>query len=289
MQNNLCVIQKEKNNSTCSDIKRIQKSRSDSDCNCEYRPFFLKQYTNCMLFLISLSLFSSNLDLSENSGVQNTPFWNRVGYGMGFNAGVCLSGGDLERYYESYPFDDNKNYYYLYTLELSVSYCLNEKWDIEGGTEFGWRNLEDLGPRIMYIDDPTPLDSLYWGVLSSSDKASLLANKVNLKIKKANSFYLGLSGYWVRTYRKEFFYSWYVSDTIEVADVKRWCGGFGIVLGREFRGWFNGHLKPFAELEIGGAKEYRNNAPWQWEWDDDFWVWFTGVYLGLTYKIGEVN
>ncbi|MCK4422345.1 hypothetical protein KAW48_11190 [candidate division WOR-3 bacterium] len=224
----------------------------------------------------------------ENTEQQNTSFWNRFGYGIGFNAGVCLSSSDLIRVYRSYPSDYNKIYYYLYTLEFKVSYCLNEKWGIEGGIEFGWKNLEDVDLRIMVIEVES-LDSLYY--IISKDQWSFLVNKCNVKIKGNNSYYFGLSAYWVRAYNEEvlLLYTPEESDTVGFAEVKRWCGGFGIVFGREFRGWFNGHLKPFAELEIGGAKEYRNNAPWQWEWDDGLWVSFTGVYLGLTYKIGGVK
>ncbi|MDI6839603.1 MAG: hypothetical protein QMD71_01900 [bacterium] len=79
-------------------------------------------------------------------------FWDRWSVGVGYSPGICYTGEDLVgESQEEWDINPFRWLYWLNLVEGNVYYRINEKWEIEIGTGYGWARLKNR--RVGYYNE----------------------------------------------------------------------------------------------------------------------------------------
>jgi len=247
-----------------------------------------------LILLFSFTSFGQSLEgsLLNDSNVDsirnkvNPSFWRKLSYGIGYEGGLCYTGKDLTRDFSgSLPvsiFTDQM--YWINLIKGIIAYRIADKSKINIGLGYGFSYLDDRAGLGMYIPHEQFIDTLSDGYLDTSEWDIHL--------------YKIFIGYYFKKLRLNIGYNLCKAVTIErlhyglvnpidSTKVTRWCRGFSFGLTYYFT---ESNFTPFVKIEGGPPlKEYRNNSPWQWEWNDKLMVSISGIYAGLIWKIGGIK
>lgn len=241
------------------------------------------------MFLIVLLLNLTNtINIIQSDSVklqesQTHSFLEKVNFKVGYSGGFCYSGKDLAAS-SSIP-GLIAPFYWANSLEATLVYHLNVDKGIKAGFGYGWINLSGGRGLNMTIPNEYPATGEAYITTSSWEITSL---KGIIGLRLSNSFFTGitLSHHLMST--KEILNSnnsniW-PSDTT-VFTIRKCIGGtvFCSWEGLEISGDII-RLKHYFRIQLGWAKEYTNDSPW--EWDKKLRIGLSGVFAGLKLEIG---
>lgn len=247
-----------------------------------------------LLFAFSLGegIEGKPLDSLEVQRNQNTSFWKKLSFGIGYSGGLCWTGEDLAKPFEGSPIAGfyqlpeylGAHLYWMNSIETSVTYPVNEEWGIEVGFGYGWTELGDR----------TGLESIYYkDSLSGKDYSIGTSGRwevynYNIKLMKvANVLGYGAELVFAYSRNKEGLWQLQPLSLVEEHKVTRYCLGGGILLKWEgkYRLSRSINLYPFLSVKVSLAKEIATSAPWTREYKDKLNLVFSGLYLGIKYKL----
>ena len=240
-----------------------------------------------LVFSLGEGIEGKPLDSLEVQRNQNTSFWKKLSFGIGYEGGFCYTGVDLTRDFSgSLPVSIFTNQmYWINSIKGIIVYRIADKSKINIGLGYGFSYLDDRAGLGMYIPPEDFGDSLSHGYLKTSDKWTLSFIKLLLEYQ-SNRFSINVSYNFCITENTEELYRGY-SILIDSSNVSRWCRGFSFGLTYYFT---ESNFTPFIKIEGGPPlKEYRNDSPWQWEWNDKLMVSISGIYAGLIWQIGGIK
>ena len=218
--------------------------------------------------------------------IKNLPWYRRLSFGIGYSGGVCWTGEDLERENPP-PLDPTAKLYWLNLLETMVGYRLSPQYKIGIGTGYMWTYLRDRTSSLSWggtrVHENTEWE--IWGIPLSIGAKIYKDTTLNIEFQINYYFIKGTD------IEKGRFDNWSY-ETIETVIVNCWARGGGCSLKLNYEGSLFGRLKFICSpmVKIGGAREYKNDAPLDslddamWDGPVDFFV--TGLYLnlGLSYE-----
>jgi hypothetical protein len=254
----------------------ISTSLYGEDANDSKKTLYSQNYLNVREKISNYSLeFTQSNDKSEKSS-----FWKKTKYTIGYSGGICWTGPYLSRA-EDFPIPDPTiTFYWVNSIEASIIYSLNDKIKkIEVGGGYVWWPLltkrSGLGELRIYDKDSVI------GYVSTGGNWRLFGAEIFSKIN-IRTFFVGISLYLGKAFTVEslhFYTNGYPSYT--TAYVQRWWIGWSI-----FYIWKEKEdkstISPYIKLQIGSAKEYRNNSPWEWKRKLSFGL--SGVFVGIKFK-----
>jgi hypothetical protein len=238
--------------------------------------------------IILLFIFNINQAVQGNSPdtikIQKQFFLEKLSFGIGYSGGLCYSSDDLAEPSSSPGLD--WPFYWLNSVNISVSYPLGETKKVEIKSGYGWwPKLNNRKGFSMYLPNQDTL--IYYSYVETSQwNLSMLF--ISLILQLNPTFRVGItSDYCIaKTEEKLNLYDgedWFVDTT---ANVQRNCIGAGIFCGWQGSSFFgSSKFKPYLKIQLGWAKEYSNNSPW--EWDDRLTVGLSGVFIGVKFEIGD--
>ena len=229
------------------------------------------------------SVQSDSLELQED---QNPSFWEKVSFGIGYEGGLCWTGDALGRK-NPVPLDITAKLYWINSIKGNITYPLKGEKKIEIGFGYGWwpRLTERVG-FSLYIPSEDTL--IYYSYVTTNQwELSMLYLTFGLKLNP--TFVVGVSVNYCNAETKEELMVEYYDSLYFVVDttayVQRKCIGGTLFCGWEGSSMFgSSQLKPYLKLQLGWAREYENNSPW--EWNDKLTVIMGGIFLGLKFEIG---
>ena len=221
--------------------------------------------------IILLFIFNINQANQGNSPdtiqFQKQPFLEKLSFGIGYSGGLCWTGDNLKKA-NAGPLDLSAKFYWLNSIEGSITLPLNKDW-----------NVGILGG---YLWSPELKDREGVGHIITSD-VNLDAIKLGLSFETKHTFFTGISFYFCRAFMEEYTYT-HSGDTI--AYVNRKCIGGELFCGWKGSSMFgSSQLKPYLKLQLGWAEEYENDAPW--EWKERLYIGLSGIFIGVKFEIGD--
>ena len=237
-----------------------------------------------LVLSISIPMLAESNDLLsaelENPVLQNQelklPWYKTVKYEIGYTGGICLNSTPLGQWHDMI----HNNFTWFNTFDISI--ILHEK-HLGIGFEYGWwPHLTNRWGLYTYYQTS---DSS--GALRTGGNWAIYYNGILLKYYKTKSFYYGFSVNHYIANTEESCHSTVngnISDT--TACVQRKCIGCDIfcslerhILLKRFE------IIPFLKLQIGHAKEYHNNSPWEWG-SKKLTIGTSGIFLGMNMRFG---
>ena len=227
-------------------------------------------------------LNDSNVDSIRNN--VNSSFWRKLSYGIGYEGGWCAPGRDLAEETPPFTFNFPPRSYWVNGAFGELSYPLNGKKISIGVGYSWWPELTNTVGLSLYIPNEDPKTGYAYVTTSNWDLSTTL---LYLQFHINSSFFIGgCMNYCVASTKEHLNHhnsNIYTKDT--TAYVQRKCIGGGIFCGWEGSSMFGtSRLKPYLKLQLGWAREYENNSPW--EWNDKLTVTMGGIFLGLKFEIG---
>jgi len=240
--------------------------------------------------VILLFIFNINQAVQGNPPdtiqFQKQPFWENLIFEIGYSGGLCWTGDNLKKA-NAAPLDVSAKFYWLNSVEGSVSYPLGRGKKVKIGGGYGWTRLTNRQGLSLYLPNEDPNTGYAYVTTSNWDLSTIL---LHLGFRINNSFFIGgCMNYCIASTNEHLNHhnsDIYTMDT--TISVQRKCIGAGIFCGFEGSSLFeNNNLKPFIKLQLGWANEYENDAPW--EWKERLKVVLSGIFLGVKIEIGGVR
>jgi len=217
---------------------------------------------------------------------KNPSFWRKLSYGIGYEGGLCAPGRDLAEETPPFTFNFPPRSYWVNGAFGELSYPLNGKKISIGVGYSWWPELTNTVGLSLYVPSEDTL--IYYSYVTTNQwELSMLYLTFGLKLNP--TFVVGVSVNYCNAETKEELMVEYYDSLKFVVDttayVQRKCIGGGIFCGWEGSSMFGtSRLKPYLKLQLGWAREYENNSPW--EWNDKLTVTMGGIFLGLKFEIG---
>jgi hypothetical protein len=230
----------------------------------------------------------------ENIVIQNQEvkltWYKTLKYEFGYRGGVCDASTPFEKAYHGI-FDVSANLNWFNTFKLGIILPSN-KWGV--GYKYGW------WPHLTNRNGAQGLilpDSMYYykgynqpGYEPLSNKLAIYFNGIYLNYYIKKLFYCGVSlEHFIVNAEESLGY--YSPDSIPGYIYRKFytqwkCLGGTMHLGVEkhiIKGGFE--IIPFVRLQLGYAKEYKNNIPSDWK-RNKLSIGTSGIFLGVNIRVG---
>ena len=204
------------------------------------------------------------------------PWYKALKYEIGYSGGICLNSEALGVYHDIV---DN-NFTWFNTLDISII-LPGKKSSI--GLKYGWWPLlkNRWGLDIFYENYDTSI------VLRTGGNWAIYYNGIFIKYYKTKSFYYGISiNHFIANTEEKYGLTINGVTLDKTAIVQRKCIGAEIFCGLERHILLKKFdIIPFVKLQIGYAKEYHNNSPWEWG-NNKLTISTSGVFAGIKVRFG---
>jgi hypothetical protein len=216
---------------------------------------------------------------------ENSSFWEKVSFGIGYEGGLCYTGEDLLS--NSSGQWIRNPFYRMNSLEANIWYKFNPRYAIGVGSGYMWATLKDRSGSLYIPHSPTES-----GWVHLSTDWEIMAIPIILVVKRTFSpnvtpkfcileinYYLS-KGEDTEKASQAQSGGEEVIRTVPVTIQGRGLGGaFTVGVEKSFLQQWKGYFS--LTLRIGMATEYENNAPEDVVWKGPITFNFSGLYINV--------